>query len=146
MIAARMSGGPTYPEMIEEMGRELNNVIEDFNHAVYVEALHLANETSKLSLSQSVDGGCSEVWRRASGVRVGRARVSGVRTKHPRAIGVRVIGVRASRMRTVGARASRSRSFIQVPYACQDRLSPQIPLYGQHLPISSQSNHRLGLQ
>ncbi len=56
MIAARMSGGgPAYPEMIEEMDRELNKVIEDFDRAVYVEALHLANETSKLSFSQSVN-------------------------------------------------------------------------------------------
>ena len=49
MIAARTSGGPAYPEMIEEMGRELNNVIEDFDRAVCVEALRLANESSKLS-------------------------------------------------------------------------------------------------
>ena len=55
MIAARTSGGPVYPEMIEEMDRELNNVIEDFDRAVYVEALRLANETSKLSPSHSVD-------------------------------------------------------------------------------------------
>ena len=55
MIAARTSGGPAYPEMIEEMDRELNNIIEDFDCAVYVEALRLANEFSKLSLSHSVD-------------------------------------------------------------------------------------------
>ena len=55
MIAARTSGGPAYPEMFGEMDRELNNVIEDFDRAVYVEALRLANETSKLSHSQSVD-------------------------------------------------------------------------------------------
>ena len=41
--------------MIEDMDRELNNVVEDFDRAVYVEALRLANETSKLSLSHSVD-------------------------------------------------------------------------------------------
>ena len=52
MIAARTSGGPAYPKMIEEMDRELNKVIEDFDRAVYVEALRLANETSKLSYSQ----------------------------------------------------------------------------------------------
>ena len=34
--------------MIGEMDRELFNVIEDFDRAVYVEALRLANETSKL--------------------------------------------------------------------------------------------------
>ena len=48
MIAARTIGGPAYPEMIEDMNKELNNVIEDFDRAVYVEALRLANETSKL--------------------------------------------------------------------------------------------------
>ena len=55
MIAARTISGPAYSEMIEEMTRELNDVIEDFDRAVYVEALRLANETSKLSLSQSDD-------------------------------------------------------------------------------------------
>ena len=49
MIAARTSGGgPTYPEMIED-DRELNNLIEDFDRGMYVEALRLANESSKLS-------------------------------------------------------------------------------------------------
>ena len=55
MIAARTIGGPVYPDMIEEMDRELTNVIEDFDRAVNVEALHLANETSKFSFSQSSD-------------------------------------------------------------------------------------------
>ena len=55
MITVRTSGGPMYCEMIGEMDRELNNVIEDFDCAVYVEVLCLANETSKLSFSQSVD-------------------------------------------------------------------------------------------
>ena len=55
MIAARRIGGPAYSEVIEEMDRELNNVIDDFDRAVYVEAFRLANETSKLSVSQSVD-------------------------------------------------------------------------------------------
>ena len=49
MIAARTIGGLAYQVMIEEMDRELNNVIEDFERAVYVEALRLANETSELS-------------------------------------------------------------------------------------------------
>ena len=56
MIAARTSGGgPAYPEMIEEMDKELSNVIEDFDRAVYVEALHLANETSKPLFYHCVD-------------------------------------------------------------------------------------------
>ena len=49
MIAARTIGGPAYPEMIEEMDRELTKVIEDFDRAMNFEALRLANETSKLS-------------------------------------------------------------------------------------------------
>ena len=59
MIAARTSGGPAYPEMIEEMDRELNNVIEDFDRAVYVEALRLANETSKRSEERRVGKECA---------------------------------------------------------------------------------------
>ena len=55
IIAARTIGGPAYPEMIEEMDRELTKVIEDFDRAMNFEALRLANETSKLSFSQSVD-------------------------------------------------------------------------------------------
>ena len=55
MITARTIGGPAYPEMFEEMSRELTNVIEDFDRAVYVEALRLANETSKCAFSRSVD-------------------------------------------------------------------------------------------
>jgi hypothetical protein len=53
-IAARTTGGPSYSEMIEEMDRELTEVITDFDRAVNVETLRLANETSKLSFSQSV--------------------------------------------------------------------------------------------
>ena len=46
MIAARTIGGPSYQEMIEEMDIELTKVIDDFDRAVNVEALRLANETS----------------------------------------------------------------------------------------------------
>ncbi len=55
MIAARTIGGPAYPEMIEEVDRELTKVIEDFRDAMNVETLRMANETSKLSFSQSVN-------------------------------------------------------------------------------------------
>ena len=55
MIVARTIGGPAYPEMIEEMERELTEVVEDFDRAKKLEALRLANETSKLPCSQSVD-------------------------------------------------------------------------------------------
>ena len=48
MITARTIGGPAYPEMIGEMDRELCNLIEDFDRVVYVGALRLADETSKL--------------------------------------------------------------------------------------------------
>ncbi len=47
MITARMVGGQAYPEKIEEMDRELTKVIEDFSHAVDVEALHLAKKNGK---------------------------------------------------------------------------------------------------
>ena len=56
MIAAGAIGGPEYPKMIEEMDGELSNVIENFDRAVYVEGLRIANETSKLSSCQSVNG------------------------------------------------------------------------------------------
>ena len=56
IVLARTIGGLAYPEMIEEMDRELTKVIDDFDRAVNIEALRLANETSsKLSFSQSVD-------------------------------------------------------------------------------------------
>ena len=55
MIAARTGGGPAYLEMIEEMDKELNKVIEDFDRAVSVEALHLVNEASKHSFTQFID-------------------------------------------------------------------------------------------
>ena len=54
-IAARTIGGPAYPEMIEEMDRELTMVLVEFDRAMNFETLRLANETSKLSFSQSVD-------------------------------------------------------------------------------------------
>ena len=55
MIVVRRIGGPPYPEMIEEMERELTGAIEDFDRAKKFEALRLANETSKLPYSQSVE-------------------------------------------------------------------------------------------
>jgi len=77
MIAVRRIGGPTYPEMIEEMERELHKIIEDFGLAVNVEALRLANETSKLAFSESVNRRSSELWCRAG--RANRARTSRAR-------------------------------------------------------------------
>ena len=55
MMTARTIGGPAYPEMIEEVDRELTEVIEDFDRAMNFEALRLANENSTLSFSQSVN-------------------------------------------------------------------------------------------
>ena len=49
MIAVRRIGGPSYPEMIDEIDRELTKVIEDFDRAMNFEALRLANEISKPS-------------------------------------------------------------------------------------------------
>ena len=49
MIAAKTIGGPSYPEMIEEMDKELTMVLVEFDRAMNFETLRLANETSKLS-------------------------------------------------------------------------------------------------
>ena len=54
-MIVRTIGGPAYLEMIEEVDRELTKVIEDFDRAMSFEALRLANETSRLSFSQSVN-------------------------------------------------------------------------------------------
>jgi len=51
MITARTVGGPANPEKIEEMEKELIKVIEDFNHAVDVEALRLAKKNGEHALS-----------------------------------------------------------------------------------------------
>ena len=55
MVAVRKIGGPSYPEMIEEMDRELSKILEDYDRAMNFEGLCVANETSKLSSYQSVD-------------------------------------------------------------------------------------------
>ena len=47
MTIAKTVGGPTHPEKMEEMDRELTKVIEDFNHAVDVEALRLARKNGQ---------------------------------------------------------------------------------------------------
>ena len=98
MIAARTTGGATYPEMIREMERELTEVIEDFDRAVNVEALRLANETSKLSFSS-----CRQLTLRVC-CRASRPRASRPRTSGPRTSGARTSGPRTSRPRTSGAR------------------------------------------
>ncbi len=51
MIAVRRFGGPAYPEMIDEIDRELTQVVKDFDRGMNFEALCLANKTSKLSFS-----------------------------------------------------------------------------------------------
>ncbi len=51
MSTERVLGGLAHPEKIDEMDRELTKVIEDFDRAVNVEALRLAKETSKYSLT-----------------------------------------------------------------------------------------------
>ena len=48
-------GAPAYLEKIKEMEGELTKVIEDFDRAVNVEALHRTRETGKYILSQCRD-------------------------------------------------------------------------------------------
>ena len=63
-----IAGGPASQETIEEMDRELTNVIEDFGCAVDVEALCLAKETGKHLSSQPRDILFSVVSCRAAAV------------------------------------------------------------------------------
>ena len=54
IMAERTLSGVAHSGKLEEMDKELSKVIEDFDHAMNVEALHLAKETGKHSLfSQS---------------------------------------------------------------------------------------------
>ena len=62
-------GGLVHPEKIEEMDRELDKVIEDFDRAVNVETFRLAEEISKLSFSQASDSSFSVVSCRESTAR-----------------------------------------------------------------------------
>ena len=66
MIAERTVGGIVRPEKIEEMGRELDKVIEDFGHAVNVETLYLAKKNGKHSISRSDDVSLSVALCRAT--------------------------------------------------------------------------------
>ena len=50
MNAERTMSGLAHPQKIEEMNRELIKVIEDFDRAINVEVLRLANENSKRSI------------------------------------------------------------------------------------------------
>ena len=76
MIAARTIGGLAYPEIIEELDRELTKVIEDFDRAMNYEALRLANETSELSfLNLSIINHQRFCVERAERERVERERV-----------------------------------------------------------------------
>ena len=52
MTTARTVGGPAYLETIEEIDKELTEVIEDFDRAVNVEALRRIKEAGKWLLSQ----------------------------------------------------------------------------------------------
>ena len=48
-MAERTLSGLVHPEKIEEIDKELTQVIEDFDRAINVEALRLAKGTSKRS-------------------------------------------------------------------------------------------------
>ena len=73
-VAARTVGGPAYLEAIEEMDGELAKVIEDFTHAVDVEALRFAKKSGKPSLSRSDDSLIPMVSCRESRKGASRAR------------------------------------------------------------------------
>jgi hypothetical protein len=69
MIVARTVGGLVRPATIEELDRDLSKVIEDFDRAVNVETLRLAQSNGQHSLSQFGGGSfppppCRTSWRR----------------------------------------------------------------------------------
>jgi hypothetical protein len=85
IIAVKTGGGSGYVEIMEEMERELAKVIEDFDRAVNVEALHLANDASKRLASQYSDGSFSVIGvERAEQERVERERVEQERVEQER--------------------------------------------------------------
>jgi hypothetical protein len=53
MIAGRTVGGLAHPQKIEEMERELTEVIKDFDSVVNVGALRVGKMSGKHSLSRS---------------------------------------------------------------------------------------------
>ncbi len=55
MVTARMVGGPAYLEAIEGMDGELTKVIEEFVHAVDVEALRFAKRIGRHLFLRSGD-------------------------------------------------------------------------------------------
>ena len=55
MSAERTLVGLVYPDKIEDMERELTEVIEDFDRAVHVEALRLAKQAGEHSSTRSGD-------------------------------------------------------------------------------------------
>ena len=65
ITTARTVGGPAYLKTIEEMERELTEVIEDFNRAVNVEALHRIKETGMYLLSRCGNSSFSKISYRA---------------------------------------------------------------------------------
>jgi hypothetical protein len=65
MVAGRMVGGLVHPQKIEEMEKELTEVIEDFDRAVNVEALRRAKDNREHILSQSGNSSFSLVSGRA---------------------------------------------------------------------------------
>ena len=56
MIVERTVGGLVQPAAIEELDTELSKAIEDFDRAVNVEALRLAQKHGQYSLSRFGDG------------------------------------------------------------------------------------------
>ncbi len=75
MITARMVGGPAYLGAIEGMDGELTKVIEEFVHAVEVEALRFAKRSGRHLISRSGDSPYS-----LTSCRPERARARGTRS------------------------------------------------------------------
>ena len=69
IVVERTMSGLVHQERIEEMDRELNKVIEDFDRALNVESFRLNKENGKLSFSPPRDSSFSVVSYRESTAR-----------------------------------------------------------------------------
>ena len=112
MTTARTIGGPAYPKMIKEMERVLNNIIEDFDRAVYAESLRLAHERSKLSFLNSWMVGTHELGIE----RLEREQVERVRLKRERAEQQRTDQEPADQERTEQVPADQPRAHERRPF------------------------------
>ena len=107
MTPVRTVGGLAHQRTIEGMERDLTKVIEDFDRAINVEALHRIKEVGKQTKEASD------------------------RTKEA---GKYLLSQCGDSSFSTGS--CRARASVQAAQARRDRLQPEAPLYGRHPRIS----------